>query len=188
MMFNSTGERVCYCRNLLRLTQSEFAASLNLSKPTIARWELNTVEIPHKKLETIMEFCIQNNLLVSKEWLLLGIGAEPRFSEYDKPVLNFDEITYKTYNSLKFDDDNLKLYQVTSNFMSPILQYADYIIVKNEYNKLILHNKVCCIEKEKEIIVGIYNSLDHRITNYSGQFIIIDKNCTISEVKWIIKR
>ena len=189
MIFNTIGERVCYCRNLLGLTQNEFAILFNISKPTVARWELNIVETPHKKIKLLVQFYLQHNLLVSEEWLLLGIGIEPYLaSTADKPILNFDEVTFKIFNSLRFDNESLDLYQITSNFMNPIIQYADYIVGEKNSNKESLNNKVCFFEKQTEINVGIYNSLDHRITNYFGEIIILQEHDTLGEVKWIIKR
>ena len=189
MMFNTIGERIGYCRNLLGLTQGEFASLFNVSKPTIARWELNIVEIPHKKLKLLIEFYLQKGLLVSEEWLFLGLGIDPYLiSNNNKPILNFDEINYKVFNSLKFDDDSLELFQVNSNFMSPILQYADYIIGKKIKNQKSLHNKVCFVETQDELIVGIYNNVSNQISNYFGEIIVLNEHDILGEVKWIIKR
>ena len=189
MIFNTIGERICYCRNLLGLTQNEFAILYNISKPTIARWELNIVEIPHRRIKTLLNLYSQNGLLVSEEWILLGIGIEPYLLNNDnQPILNFDEMNHKIFNSLKLDDDRLQLYQITSIFMSPIVQYADYIIGKTLENIKPLHNELCFVVRQNEIIVGIYNNATHQINNCYNECITLNEFDSLGKVKWIIKR
>tara|TARA_Y100000588_G_C14165272_1_gene886628 strand:+ start:332 stop:517 length:186 start_codon:yes stop_codon:yes gene_type:complete len=56
LSLNSVGDRITYCRSSLNLTRKELANNWGgASIPTLARWELNTVNIPKKKIRFISE-------------------------------------------------------------------------------------------------------------------------------------
>lgn len=55
-------DKLIYARALLNISQAELANKLNVSLPTVSRWENNKV-IPTKKAQVVfMQFCKKNNI------------------------------------------------------------------------------------------------------------------------------
>jgi len=68
---NTVGDRITYCRSSLCLTRKELAEKWGgASIPSLARWELDTVRIPQKKLKSLIDFLNENGLSVTEKWLI----------------------------------------------------------------------------------------------------------------------
>ena len=141
-----------------KLTQRELAIALTISKTTMTRWELDTIEIPNKKLIQLIEFLKQKQLHVTIEWFSFGIGVEPIIGNRENlQKLNFDEISYNTLCNLKNQINNFEILQLNTNFITPFLNAHDYVgcVFTNDY--VSLDQKFCVWVTDKEIIAGIYN-------------------------------
>ncbi|MBA2711616.1 MAG: hypothetical protein H0U57_13635 [Tatlockia sp.] len=63
-LMSTIGDRINYCRLSLKLTRKELSELWKMaSVPTIARWELNVVKIPLKKLASLVDFFCNNGLI-----------------------------------------------------------------------------------------------------------------------------
>lgn len=189
-MYETIGERICYCRNLLNLSQREFAIAFDISKPTITRWESNSVKIPANQINVLVEKFKKYGILVSTKWLLTGVDTPPiNENAAELHTLNFDEITYITLNNLKLKIKNFEIFQITNKFFEPILGFADYVAGIPSENKISINGKFCFVITNKDVTVGIYNHTDQTIKNIFEQvYPIKDKILTIGEVLWIAKR
>lgn len=56
-------EKLVYVRAKLNLTQEELAKKLNVSFPTISRWENGKTKPTKKGLMTFDVFCKENNII-----------------------------------------------------------------------------------------------------------------------------
>ena len=189
-MFDSIGERICYCRSLLNLSQREFANEFNISKPTITRWESNAVKIPPNKLNELVEAFKKHGILVSTHWINTGIGTLPlNQNSCELEALNFDEITYLALNDLRQKIKNFEIFQINTKFFEPILGYADYIAGVPTNDKASVNGKLCFVITSKDVVTGIYNYADQTLKIFFDKlFHIKDDIYTIGEVLWSAKR
>lgn len=190
MMFETIGERICYCRNLLNLSQREFAIEFDLSKPTISRWESNLVKIPIKRLNTLVELLKNHGILVSTHWINTGIGTPPINQNAETiDTLNFDEIAYLTLNNIRQKIKDFEILQLNTKFFEPIFAYADYVAGVPTNDKSSLNGKLCFVVTSKDIIAGIYNYTDKTLKNVFDKLYYLNDNIfTIGEVLWSAKR
>lgn len=154
------GERISFCRGMLGLTREKFAEKFKvITLSTLARWELDKINIPEPKLNYLIDFLKQNGVLVKSEWLRYGEGTPPiNLAIKDFDVLNFDETTYTTLSSVAQKVVNFKFYQVNNNLYEPIIRFGDYIGGSEICeNYKILHNKFCYFKTNSSILIGVYN-------------------------------
>ncbi|MBY0380062.1 MAG: hypothetical protein K2P99_06670 [Burkholderiales bacterium] len=177
---------------MLNLTRDKFVEKFKLvTLSTLARWELNSINIPEKKLKLLSDFFNNNGILVKLEWLRYGEGVAPiNCSTQEIEQLNFDELVYTTLSSISLKISNFKFYQINNKFFEPIVNYGDYIggieIVKNFD---VLHNKLCFFKVLDGITVGYFNYNNLSITNNNHHKKNIDLNLKVGgEVLWITRR
>ena len=126
---NTMGDRITYCRSSLCLTRKELIEKWRgASIPTLARWELDIVKIPQKKLLSLIAFFHENGLLVTEAWLKDSLGTPPLLLQNDQ----FDEVDFDSIAQEKLLDVNRQLKnfifgQVKNNLMNPVIKYGDYI-------------------------------------------------------------
>ena len=192
MKYETVGERICYCRNLIGLSQREFAVDFDISKPTITRWELDAVTIPPKKIAALLEFFNQRGLMVSAHWLMYGTGTEP-INQFTKHIenLNFDEITYITFNKLKCEIKNFEFHQINTMFFEPVLSYADYVagVIIDNSKINTLNNRLCFATTAKDVVVGVFDYNNLSLKNFFNEsYTLNEKTFCIGEVLWSAKR
>lgn len=195
MIYKTEGERLNYCRSLLGKSRKELADELGIiSLPTLSRWELNTTQIPLKKVDALVKYFSDNNILVSKEWLVSGDNHPPidgNLQEFNKN--NFDDIAMGSLFSLRKEIKGFWFSQVSNNFFSPLASFGDYVggIAVNavEENFIILKDKICFLNTNKDVFVGILR-LNNQVfvENVRNEKMIIDDGSTIGEMQWLVKR
>lgn len=191
-MFETIGERITYCRNLLGYTRNKFVSSFQeISLPTICRWELNYVSIPDNKLDKLVNFFTENGLNVNKNWLKNGDGIPPiNCNLNDVKKKSFDEVAYLSLLSMKQQIKNFDFKQIQSNFFYPIISYGDYVggVINKNYHEL--DKKLCFLISENQVDVGFFNYKKQSIHNMSNQIIIYKdiSSILIGELMCLIKR
>jgi transcriptional regulator with XRE-family HTH domain len=191
-MFNTLGERITYCRNLLGFTRNEMVEIIGstISLPTLARWELNTVAPSTKKIEALTHFFIKQGINVSAEWIKEGLGFPPvslDLKNFDPS--QFDELAYSTLVSIRNKVKDFCFMQINSNFFRPVLSFGDYIGGIIEGNKKILSGRLCFLSMEGLVVAGVYNYEKNCITNLNGDVKDAGNNTEqMGEIQWIIRR
>jgi transcriptional regulator with XRE-family HTH domain len=189
-MYNTVGERISYCRNLLGISRREFVNAFGkITLPTLSRWELDYTAIPTLKLDSLINFFQLNGIDVSAEWILSNNGHPPintNLQSLDK--LNFDELAYITLSNLKNNIEHFEIYQINNNFFEPMLYNGDYVggILNNNLEMLV--NKLCYVIQDKMLYAGIFNFDRTAIFNYYKQSIKINDTSKIGVISWIAKR
>lgn len=195
---NTLGDRITYCRSSLSLTRKELSILWKgASIPTISRWELDSVRIPIKKLNSLIEFFNGKGLIVSQEWLLEGTGIPAfllRNDKFDEP--DFDSLAQEKLLDINRQVNNFVFGQVKNNFLSPFIKYGDYIgginINNIESISNFLTGEVVFFKKTSSITVGILQEIDHQIMvsgfNKENEAIDIANIDAIGKVQWIIRR
>lgn len=129
LSLSSLGDRITYCRSSLNMTRKDLANCWGgASVPTIARWELNTVTIPQKKLESLTNFFNENGILVNLIWIKNGEGIPP--VNLDSDIFNeldFDTLAQESLLNINQKQSNFCFGQVKSNALFPFAKYGDYI-------------------------------------------------------------
>lgn len=192
-MFNTLGERITYCRNLLNLSRNDLVENLNgeISLPTLARWELNTVIPSTKKIQTLKNYFEKSGITLSLEWLKNGVGYPPVSLELKKfDFFQFDEVAYTTLVGIRNKIKDFYFSQVNSNYFQPIVSFGDYVGGILEPNKKLLDNKICFLFNEKVATVGIYLHDKDILCNQVGDIFEIcnSQEIKIGEAQWIIRR
>jgi len=189
-MLDTIGERICYCRGMLNLTRDKFVEKFKLiTLSTLARWELNSISIPEKKLKLLCDFFNSNGILVKLEWLRYGEGVLPiNHTTQEIEQLNFDELVYTTLSSVALKITNFKFYQVNNKFFEPTVNYGDYVAgVELTENFESLNNKMCFFRGNEGIIIGYFDYATSCITNNNN--VAKKVNLTVGgEISWIIRR
>jgi transcriptional regulator with XRE-family HTH domain len=189
-MYETIGERITYCRNLLGLSRREVVLLFgSITLPTITRWELNTTNIPTKRLKDLVIFFNANGIMVNEDWLLNGKGAQPVNKNLQSAnSLNFDEIAFVNLSSLKSYIQDFEILQINTAFFEPILYNGDYIGGIFQNNIQNLNNKMCFILQNRLITVGIFNDENLILTNFYNQKIKLDSEFKIGQILWTAKR
>lgn len=111
----SLGQRIKHLREELDLTQEELGKILNVSKPTISRYEADTNEPNTETLKTIAKY-----FNVSTDYLLENTNIKNTYSSADKITksLNDDPELTEFWDTLK-DREDLKLLFKQTKEMTP---------------------------------------------------------------------
>ena len=128
-ILRTIGDRITYCRSTISLTRKELANKWgDASVPTIARWELDTVQPSSKKIQVLTDFFCSRGLIVSSEWIEFGTGAIPSLLDMKEfREDQFDDLCDKSFFDLHQKIKDFTHYKVTSNFFSPVIRYGDYV-------------------------------------------------------------
>lgn len=199
LSLNSVGDRITYCRSSINMTRLELANLwLGASVPTISRWELNTINIPRKKLESLVEFFNKENLLVNINWILSGEGIPPVKLSHDMfDNVDFDSLAQETLLNMNQKRANFCFGQVKNNILSPFIKYGDYVGGLKYQNKNILplSGELIFIQKDADIFSGICVFEDDKlylgsivgIKAYSDNLFVKDPDA-IGKIECLIRR
>ena len=195
MIFPSIGERINYCRSLIGKTRKEVSDEIGIvSLPTLSRWELNITKVPTKKIDFLINYFSENNIFISKEWLVSGAGHSPidgNLQDFNKN--NFDDIAVNALFSLKREIKNFWFSQVSNNFFSPFASFGDYIggilVQSTKENFIALKDKICFFSDDKEVFAGILRVSDQFfVENIRNERMAVNVDCLVGEMQWLSKR
>ncbi|MFI4919115.1 MAG: hypothetical protein ACHP65_06130 [Legionellales bacterium] len=182
------GDRVTYCRSALNLTRKELEHRWKeASVPTIARWELDTVQPSSKKIQLLSGFFCENGLIVAPEWIEFGTGIPPtllNMKEFRED--QFDDLCQQNFLELHQKIKDFTYYKVTSNFFMPVIRYGDYVggikINSNPEGHL---NSLVFVVHQNTVYAGLLayeNELC--IKNPTGQKFNIDNYDLLAKIQW----
>lgn len=192
----SIGDRITYCRSSLNLTRKDLAKCWGrASIPSLARWELNTVTIPQKKLESLVSFFNEQGLLVNVNWIKNGEGIPPvnlGSDIFDK--VDFDTLAQESLLSINQKQTNFCFGQVKTNLLFPFVKYGDYIggikhskkrisSLQGEFIFVLKGNDmltgVCLLEKNFLILEGLKGNTEN---------LNIESIDALGKLQWLIRR
>lgn len=193
---NTIGDRITFCRSSLKLTRKDLSEQWKMaSVPTIARWELDVVKIPLKKLASLIDFFSSNGLIVTQGWILNQSEAPPilvKNNAFDE--LDFDSLAQENLLNVNMQEQNFTFGQVKNTLVSPFIKYGDYIGGNScPFSSLTsVVGDVIFIKRISGIVVGILDKCEDEIilknlTNHHESF---DKSLieSVGRVKWIVRR
>lgn len=189
-MFSSIGDRITYCRGLLGLSRKELSKHLTVAIPTLARWELNYIKIPQKKLQLITDYLNCNNIKISIEWLRTGDGLPPiNLNQKDFEEDNFDNAIFLNANQLANQIKNFQFKQINNNFFEPVISYGDYIGGLISTSLELIDNKLCFVITPKETLVGYYHHEKSIVRNLHNKHKDVNiGECAVGELMWLARR
>lgn len=195
-LMNTIGDRITYCRSSLKLTRKDLSEQWKMaSVPTIARWELDVVKIPLKKLSSLIEFFHNNGLIVSQAWILSQSETPPIFlrnNAFDE--LDFDSLAQENLLNVNMQEKNFTFGQVKNTLIAPFIKYGDYVGGNNcSFSSLAQAvGDVVFLKRASGMVVGILDKYEEVIilknfTNHQESF---DINLveSIGKVKWVVRR
>ncbi len=196
LSLNSVGDRITYCRSSLNLTRKELANNWGgASIPTLARWELNTVNIPKKKLDSLVKFFNENNLLVNSNWIINGEGVPPvNLSPDIFDDIDFDTLAQETLLSINQKQSNFCFGQVKNNILFPFVKYGDYIggIKYNDQNISPLQGEFIFVLKGGEMLSGLCMPKDDKLIidgiKGNSETLYISNIDALGKLQWLIRR
>lgn len=195
---NTVGDRITYCRSSLCLTRKELAEKWGgASIPTLARWELDTVRIPQKKLLSLLDFFHRNGLSVKEPWLKDGFGSPPLllYSDLFNEV-DFDSIAQEKLLDVNKQVNNFIFGQVKNNLLAPYIKYGDYVggvnLIGNLEFSVIQGELIFLRKKVTGLIVGVVKEFGNMINiqNFEKTTETIDSEMVeaIGKIQWIVRR
>jgi len=198
---NSVGDRLTYCRSSLCLTRKELSCDWGgASVPSIARWELDTVKIPSKKLTSIIGFFLKKGLIVNDAWVIDGAGNPPFLVRNDAFVdVDFDSLAQENLLNINMQQKNFVFGQSRNNLISPVIKYGDYIGGIASYtsndSSVILHSlidELVFLKNRSGLLVGILNDCSENVTikNHIGakESVSFCGLESIGKIQWIARR
>jgi len=198
---NSVGDRLTYCRSSLCLTRKELACDWGgASVPSIARWELDTVKIPNKKLLSVIEFFLKKGLIVNESWIIDGVGNPPFLVRNDAFIdIDFDSLAQENLLNINMQQKNFVFGQSRNNLASPIIKYGDYIggiasYVNNDTSIILnsLVEELVFLKTRVGFFAGILKSCSKNViikahTGAEEFFSFCDLE-SIGKIQWIARR
>ncbi len=165
------------------------------SVPTIARWELDAVKIPLKKLSSLIDFFSNNGLIVTQGWILNQSEAPPILinnNAFDE--LDFDSLAQENLLNVNMQEKNFTFGQVKNTLIAPFIKYGDYVGGNNcEFSSLTsVVGDVIFLKRISGIVVGILDKYEDEIIlkNFTNHHESFDKSVieSVGRVKWIVRR
>lgn len=188
------GDRITYCRSSLNLTRQELVDLWQeTSIATLARWELDSVKTPEKKIKAIADFFCSKGLLVSLDWLKLGIGPGPTQIDLDQFTQEeFDNSCEAHFSALREKTENFFYYKVTSHFFSPIIKIGDYAagIWNGESHLGGMIDQLVMIIESNTVYVGLLDYVNNKIIlkNTRTELMEFSKFNKIIRISWTALR
>lgn len=195
-LMSSVGDRITYCRSSLKLTRKDLSEQWKMaSVPTIARWELNAVKIPLKKLASLIEFFYESGLIVTESWILNQSDTPPIFiknNAFDE--LDFDSLAQETLLNVNMQEKSFTFGQVKNTLISPFIKYGDYVGGNNsDFSSLSTAiGDMVFLKRVNGIVVGVLDEYENKIVlkNFANGCESFDKNLveSVGKIKWIVRR
>lgn len=152
------GERLKYVRSLLRLSRSYLQEKYGLPEVTLKSWENDTTKLTQAGAQRCVEVYRSEGLIVSKDWIMQGIGLDPKqtvtVSHYfatptikELPTEDDEVAMMRDGNAFKESYPNAVVMIVSNDDMRPFYWPGDYIGGKMRYGDAIetAVNKDCII-------------------------------------------
>lgn len=195
-LMNTIGDRITYCRSSLKLTRKDLSEQWKMaSVPTIARWELDVVKIPLKKLISLVDFFCSHGLIVTQSWILNQSETPPLFirnNAFDE--LDFDSLAQENLLNVNIQEKNFTFGQVKNTLISPFIKYGDYVGGNNcQFSSLTAPiGDLIFLKRISGIVVGILDQYKDEIIlkSFTNQQESFDKTLVESagKIKWIVRR
>jgi hypothetical protein len=156
---STVAKRLRYIRALLRLTRKYIEEKYHIPEITLKSWEGGNVKLTDSALNRCMEMYRAEGVIVSKEWILHGVGLDPMMTETVKDYLSHatplpegtenDELDmFSDAEYFKKKYKNAVVLMVPNNDMAPVYQTGDYVGGKMRQGKALESalNKDCIIQ------------------------------------------
>jgi transcriptional regulator with XRE-family HTH domain len=201
MLFGNYAERIRFVRSLTNLSREAFQSKYGINKNTMKSWELGINSLTEKSAHQISEAIKNEGFCCSPEWLIFGLGSEPRSISSDETILNeISEQSKVIYEAeyFKKNNSNSEVVMITDLSMSPNYTVGDYVgstLEKNidhpdKLTKFI--GKICIVHLLKEIIIVrkiIKGPNNHTLlcpinTEYDAEIITYNDIQSIGRVVW----
>ena len=89
---------------------------------------MELVSIPNKKLPQLADFFRKEGLIVDSDWIVSGKGSPPqRIGSSFSSGKDFDGIAQEMFLTINQKNTNFSFGRVSTNHMSPFLNYGDYV-------------------------------------------------------------
>lgn len=195
-LMNTIGDRITYCRSSLKLTRKDLSLQWGMaSVPTLARWELDVIKIPLKKLSSLIDFFYNKGLIVTQGWILNQSETLPIFiNNHAFDELDFDSLAQENLLNVNMHEKNFTFGQVKNTLISPFIKYGDYVGGNNcSFLSLTAYvGDVIFLKRISGIVVGILERNEDEIIlkNFTNHHELFDKNLVESagKIKWIVRR
>jgi transcriptional regulator with XRE-family HTH domain len=155
---NTPGKRLKHIRSLLRISRSYLQEKYGLPEVTLKSWENGTTKLTQSGAERCVELYRAENLIVSEDWIMDGIGLDPKeavsISHYfsiptskELPLEDDEVAMIRDANAFKESYQNAVIMVVSNDDMRPHYWPGDYVGGKMRHGKDIetAVNKDCII-------------------------------------------
>ncbi|HSW68640.1 MAG TPA: hypothetical protein VLI69_00600 [Gammaproteobacteria bacterium] len=161
-MLGNYAERVRFVRSLTKLSREAFESKYGINKNTLKSWELGINSLTEKSAIQIADAIKNEGFSCSPEWLIFGMGPEPRsFNSADSLLTTISEQSKIIYEAeyFKKNNENSFVAMITDTSMFPNYEIGDYVggILDDDIRAIEklkkFFGKICIIYLIKEIFV-----------------------------------
>jgi len=130
MLLGNYAERVRFVRSLTKLSRGAFESKYGINKNTLKSWELGINTLTEKSAIQIADTIRNEGFSCSPEWLIFGVGPEPKSFNSGDPLLSAiseqSKIIYEA-EYFKKNNENSIVTMVTDLSMFPSYGAGDYV-------------------------------------------------------------
>lgn len=162
MLLNSYADRVRFVRTLTNLSREAFEGKYGINRNTLKSWELGINALTEKSAMQIADAIKNEGFSCSPEWLIFGMGEEPRaFDTNNKLLRSISEQSKIIYEAeyFKKNNENSIVTMVTDFSTLPIYQLGDYVggiievKIRNSENFEKFFNRICIVSLINETTI-----------------------------------
>ena len=167
---HNTGDRIRTLRRLCKLSRRKMAQTYHLSEPTIRSWELGVSTISNRLLEKLIHAFHQEELHVTKNWILNGDSPEPSFMKSASPDYFTSSMTHLPHVTI-----------------DPGIQNEINTFVKNSPDRIVIKAKADFSFIEKGDILGGHMVKQNNLSHHSGRLCLVhDKHKDTFQITYLI--
>ncbi|MHB1949708.1 MAG: helix-turn-helix domain-containing protein, partial [Gammaproteobacteria bacterium] len=130
MLLGNYAERVRFVRSLTKLSREAFESKYGINRNTLKSWELGINTLTEKSAIQIADAIKSEGFSCSPEWLIFGMGPEPRSFNADDSLLDAiseqSKIIYEA-EYFKKNNENSIVSMITDLSMFPNYEVGDYV-------------------------------------------------------------
>ncbi len=183
------GKRLKHLRLLAELNRYQLAEKANINKSTLSHWEHARSQHGNpptrKSIGKLLDAFKETGWVCSESWLLTGVGNPPIRIPDDIEVKEYSaqeniklEVTQWTFNDevkLFLKNKNAVVYEMSTNYMSPIFRAGDLVGGIWQSSNIINDEKICLIEVDNNMQVRRVKKSGHE-NFFNVSYFVYDKD------------
>lgn len=199
MLIDNYANRIRFVRSLTKLSREDFEKKYGINRNTLKAWELGVNKLTEKTAIQIANAIQNEGYSCSPEWLIFGLGFEPRPLDDNLLFNHLSEQTKAIYEAdfFKKNNQNSLVSMIVDTSVEPHYLVGDYVggIMETEIDRTKLKNYIgnismICLNNETITIRKIFYGKENFIVLcpinkfFEAEMIKISEINSIANIIW----